>query len=75
MTDLPDGFQDELDAIVTDEARRGTHLVLPFLLPTLYLVYLVLGDATALPGVRTLVGVQLAVIVLRWCVLVAAHGG
>jgi diguanylate cyclase (GGDEF)-like protein len=63
-------FQDELDALVTDEGRRSTHLVLPFLLPTLYFVTLVLGDAMARPLVRALVGAQFAMIVVRWGVLV-----
>jgi hypothetical protein len=60
----------ELDALVVEEAHRGTHAVLPFLLPTLYFISLVLGDALTRPGVRTLLWVQVAVIGLRWGVLV-----
>jgi len=71
MVKTPSPGQAELDAVVADEARRGTHLVLPFLLPSLYIVRLILGDAIDHPGVRALLGIALAAIVVRWCVLVA----
>jgi diguanylate cyclase (GGDEF)-like protein len=64
-------YTSELDTFATDEARKGSHLVLPFQLPTIYFVGVILGDAVAQPGVRLLLGVQVAAVVLRWCVLVA----
>jgi diguanylate cyclase (GGDEF)-like protein len=67
----PHAYESELDALVTDEARRGTRLVLPFLLPTLYFVGLILGDAVHQPWVKTFMAGALASIILRWFVLVA----
>jgi diguanylate cyclase (GGDEF)-like protein len=67
----PNAYQSRLDTFVTDEARKGAHLVLPFLLPTIYFVRVILGDAIHRPGVRTLLAVQVAVVLARWGVLVA----
>ena len=67
----PHGYQSQLDALVTEEGRRGARVVLPFLLPTLYIVRVILGDAMEQPGVQTLMLVQLGLIVVRWGVLFA----
>ena len=63
--------QSQLDALFADEARKNTHLTLPFLLPTIYFVWVILGDTTDRPAVRTLMGVLLGVVVLRWSLLLA----
>ncbi len=64
--ELPDGFGDEIEALMIDESRRGARLVLPFLLPTLYLIWVVLGPATNATDVRFAFSACAAVVVLRW---------
>jgi diguanylate cyclase (GGDEF)-like protein len=58
-----------LGALFADEARKGSHLTLPFLLPTTYFVWVVLGDAASHPAVRAFIALLLAIIVTRWTAL------
>jgi diguanylate cyclase (GGDEF)-like protein len=71
MSSLSPKDRTELGALFADEARKGSHLTLPFLLPTTYFVWVVLGDAARRPAVPAFIGLLLAVIVLRWTVLLA----
>ena len=67
--ELLEGFGDEIEALMIDESRRGARLVLPFLLPTLYLIWVVLGPATDATAVRIAFASCAAIVVLRWVVL------
>lgn len=66
---------DDVDSLLLEESRQAARLVIPFLLPTLALEWVVLGRATQLLSVRlTLAGV-LAAAIVRWLVLsVLARG-
>jgi diguanylate cyclase (GGDEF)-like protein len=63
------GIQAELDALVTDEARKGARVVVPFLVPAIYLVRVILADAARRPGVEIALGSLLAVTLGRWGIL------
>ena len=65
----PHGYQNELDALITDEARKGAHVVVPFLLPAIYVVRVILAEAADRPGVKILLGSLLALTFARWGVL------
>jgi diguanylate cyclase (GGDEF)-like protein len=67
----PRPYQSRLDAVVVEEARKSTHVLLPFLIPGIYILRLILGDALEYPGVRRSVGFLIAFICLRFCALVA----
>jgi diguanylate cyclase (GGDEF)-like protein len=63
------GYTDEVDLLMTEEARRGARFLLPFLLPTLYLVWVVVRGATDAPGVRAALLVAVGLVFVRWGVL------
>ncbi len=56
---------------MVDESRRGARLVVPFLIPTLYLIWAVLGDAAQATAVRAAFAGAASVVLLRWAVLTA----
>ena len=64
-----EGSGNEVDALMVDESRRGARLVLPFLLPTVYLIWIILGDATHATSVRVAFAACVAMILVRWTVL------
>ena len=67
--ELIDGSRNEVDALMVDESRRAARLVLPFLLPTLYLIWVILGDATRATSVRIAFGACVGLVLVRWGVL------
>jgi diguanylate cyclase (GGDEF)-like protein len=67
--DVLEGSRNEVDTLMVDESRRGARLVLPFLLPTVFLNWFILGEATHATSVRAAFAACLATILVRWAVL------
>jgi diguanylate cyclase (GGDEF)-like protein len=66
---VPDFGNNEVDALLADEARRGARLVAAFPMVTLGVIWFVLGDATRGLGVRVAFCVTIALVLARWAVL------
>ena len=60
---------DDVDALLVDESKRGARLMLPFLLPTIYLIWVVLAEATRATSVRASFGACVVAVLVRWAVL------
>lgn len=67
--EVVEGSRNEVDALMVDESRRGARLVLPFLLPTVYLIWVILGEATRATSVRAAFAACVATVLVRWAVL------
>ncbi|MDB4936710.1 MAG: histidine kinase [Labilithrix sp.] len=59
----------DVDVLVLEEATRATLLVLPFLVPTLALIWVIVGQATRAVEVRAAFGTCLALLIARWAAL------
>ena len=79
QADVPPSFEGELNALVCAETRRSSRVTLPFMLPALYAMKVVLGAASALPAVRVALWVQVAIVFARgglhWTFSHPAHPG
>jgi diguanylate cyclase (GGDEF)-like protein len=62
-------MREEVAVEIDAHERRGARFAVPFLLPTLYVVRVVLGGAYEWPGVKTAFWVAVALVVFRWLFL------
>jgi diguanylate cyclase (GGDEF)-like protein len=59
----------DVDVLMVEEARRGAALVLPFLMPTLALIWGIVGQATRVAEVQASFGICAALVAARWATL------
>jgi diguanylate cyclase (GGDEF)-like protein len=60
---------EDVDALMLEDSRLAARLVVPFLVPTLGLLWVVLGSATHAFSVRVAFGAALAAVAVRWVAL------
>ncbi|MDB4944012.1 MAG: hypothetical protein JWP97_3546 [Labilithrix sp.] len=62
-------YEADLHAHLSDEARRGAKIIVPFLLPCVGFTYLILGEIAHAPSVRNSLLLALLLVFARWATM------